>query len=89
MKIVREEIDYKKQMENNNKNMKKSEETDTVIAVDPTYADAMEQDKKAEEKVGEIMKKKHEEQKSIETPDPSTGKPLKKNMYRIIQTMQI
>lgn len=81
MKIVREEIDYKKQMENNNKSMKKSEETDTVIAVDPTYADAMEQDKKAEEKVGEIMKKKHEEQKSIETPDPSTGKPLKKNMY--------
>lgn len=81
MKIVREEIDYKKQMENNNKNMKKSKETDTVIAVDPTYADAMEQDKKAEEKVGEIMKKKHEEQKSIETPDPSTGKPLKKNMY--------
>lgn len=81
MKIVREEIDYKKQMENNNKNMKKSEETDTVIAVDPTYADAMEQDKKAEEKVGEIMKKKHEEDKSIETPDPSTGKPLKKNMY--------
>lgn len=81
MKIVREEIDYKKQMENNNKNMKKSKETDTVIAVDPTYANAMEQDKKAEEKVGEIMKKKHEEQKSIETPDPSTGKPLKKNMY--------
>ena len=81
MKIVREEIDYKKQMENNNKNMKKSEETDTVIAVDPTYADAMEADKKAEEKVGEIMKKKHEEQKSIETPDPSTGNPLKKNMY--------
>lgn len=81
MKIVREEIDYKKQMENNNKNMKKSKETDTVIAVDPTYADAMEQDKKAEEKVGEIMKKKKEEQKPIETPDPSTGKPLKKNMY--------
>lgn len=81
MKIVREEIDYKKQMENNNKNMKKSEETDTVIAVDPTYANAMEQDKKAEEKVGEIMKKKKEEQKSIEIPDPSTGKPLKKNMY--------
>ena len=81
MKIVREEIDYKKQMENNNKNMKKSKETDTVIAVDPTYADAMEQDKKAEEKVGEIMKKKKKEQKSIEIPDPSTGKPLKKNMY--------
>jgi len=81
MKIVREEIDYKKLMKDNNWNMKKSEETDTVIAVDPTYADAMEQDKKAEEKVGEIMKKKKEEQKPIETPDPSTGKPLKKNMY--------
>lgn len=81
MKIIKEKLDLGKAMENNNPNMKKIDDIETVVAAEPGYAQAISDEEKLEKHFGDVMKDRAEEAEGITPEDPNTGKKLPRTIY--------
>ena len=81
MKIIKEKLDLGKAMENNNPNMKKIDDIETVVAAEPGYAQAISDEEKLEKHFGDVMKERAEEAEGVTPEDPDDGKPLTKTIY--------
>ena len=81
MKIVTEEIEATKPLEDSNKNITPSKIAPMVTAVSPTYAKAVEDEEKEKERIKKDTEDGEKKAKETIPEQPSTGKPLAQNIY--------